>query len=571
MIKETLQYRYIKYLATGLTICVIISFYVILFIGAPNIAISLDDARMFQRHFGEYWVNSDGFLNKLYYFIRLEKWPHPKIIGRIATLISYYSVGSVNITLLTFLGNLGLLLTWLLTYLLLEVKQKIIYLLPITILLFTNYDQNFWTILSFSFGYRFLLVGATLYFLSSHKIYLSFIFSFLAVFSGGVGFLVFPIVALYYLIELYTERKFKKVYLVWFCWGIICLVLFYFFTLNSLEYYTKKSTEISTDVGLFSKLLSNASYSLSLIGLLTHEELFYILSDRQDMIIGGLCLLSLLGMLFFVTLKDKSSKIIFCLMVYMFGLILVAAIMRDDVKVIGENSEPRYLVYSIHFWIPFLLLACNTFYSQKWFKYVYGGFGVLLLFSFLMTYPDRLDRAKERRTGKTLAFYNGLVGDDISAPFICSQVKSKRDKCVQFAKDGLNEGFYKLPSQSMFTPCTFQLLGKDDIVNFNDNLILNDYKVHSFKNIYKLAGYFTLKSGRVMRRFKTEEVVVLAKGIDRFYLISGIPIQYRKGRLYLDEFVDLEQIGGKDIEFELVPFLLVNGKYHHSDISLKVI
>ncbi len=568
MIKGTTQYRYINYVTIGLTIFVMLSFYVILFIGAPNIAISLDDARMFQKHFGEYWINSDGLLNKLYYFIRLEKWPHPKIIGRIATLISYYTIGSVNITLLTFLGNLGLVFTWLLTYFLLEVKRKIVYLLPITILLFTSYGQNFWTILSFSFGYRFLLVGLTLYFLNSRKFYLSFLFSFLAVFSGGVGFLVFPIVALYFFIDLYTERKFKQIYLVWFCWAVICILLFYFLTLDSLEYYNNKSPKITADVGLFSRLLSNGSYSLSLVGLLSHEKLFYFLSDRQDIIIGALCFLCLLGTSFFVKLSDKKSKISFCLMVYMIGLILVAALMRDDVQVIGENSEPRYLVYSIHFWLPMLLLMCNTFHSQKWFKYVYGSFGALLLFSYLMTYTDRIERAKERRTSKTLAFYNGLVGDDISAPFICSQVKSKRDKCVQFARDGLDGEYYKLPPQSMFTPCTFQLLGEEDIVNFNDNLILNDYKVHSFKNIYKLAGYFTLKSGRVMRRFKTEEVVVLAKGVESSYLISGIPIQYRKGRLYLDEFVDLEEIGGKDKQFELVPFLLVQGKYHHSNLSL---
>ena len=504
-------------------------------------AVTLDDARMFQLHFNDLWVKANGILEHLYYFTRLEKWPHPKITGRVATLISYYSLGEINFVLLNFLGNLGILFTLLLFGKILDQRYKWFILLVLSILMFRVYDQNFWTILSFSFGYRLLFVGLSLYFLNTRKEWLSFVFSFFAVFSGGVGFVVFFVIGLYFLHELVIKRQWRAKYNVWALWTIMCLLLFYFGTLEGID-STPSSINKNVTVTIFERLTSFITFVFSMSGQITDIITVINIPLIYSQIVGFVGISLFIYSVYKLDFKQHKHKVAAGMLIYMFVLILIAAILRDDISVIGEASEPRYLVYSIQFWVSLLLSLSLTYLKSDIWGIILLVIFILLMLNYSMTIFDRIELRKQVKIKKSQAFYNGILGDDV-APFLCAVAKDKRSKCVEYALYAAETGTYSFPSY----------VGFKKLQLYKDTLFMGQDKSRSKVNIFyhdgilKLRG--SLQSKYVKDIIETGKIrMILSIGREQ-YLIEDVDLTYRKKAGVFEAFINFDS---KEFDVRLI-------------------
>jgi len=201
----------------------------------------LDNYITFLAQFDMYWLQQDTLLGKLKYFITVSNWPHPKIISRALSVLSYYTLGHVHFGVITLLSNIGLLVT---VYVIYQnyFKKNIIFIVPVAALLLQVIAINFWTVAIVAHGFVYLFV--LFFFISVVKqhYFASIVLLFVLIFRSGGGFLV--IIPLFIVLTILYFRKQLdlKFVITLAAVAAVFFLLFYLVTLNGS--FSNQRTEV---------------------------------------------------------------------------------------------------------------------------------------------------------------------------------------------------------------------------------------------------------------------------------------------------------------------------------------
>jgi len=525
----------------GVSLLFIFIFFYILYIGTPNVATTLDDSRMFHQHFVEYWLNEDSFLMKLYYLIRMEKYPHTLIMGRIGSLISYVFLGEINMVLITVLGNIGLLFIWFSAFKLIKNENCAIYIFPITIILFGLNAQCFWTILSYMYTYTFFLTLVTFYFIESKHQWLSFISAFLVLFDGGAGFLVFPLVLFYLSYLQFYQGNMKMRLAIWIVFSVGLLILFYLVTFALSEPTGFSNNETKADVfSLFDRLLSHLTYFIVTVG-----KIFY-----KYYLVGGIIMSSILVfVLLSVPLRhlqyNRTDRVLILSLIYISGVIAVACIVRDDISIIWEEGEKRYLYYSKVFSIPLLIIIINRIGKSNYFYYSVLLVNILLIGYFAINFQDTFSNIKTKKLKNDTAYLNALVGDHDTAPFLCRVRRDLRLKCLENSlltidNDVFDYSTFDIIIDNVFDVSNIEIM--DTIIKINGSP-----EVYNYNNIYKFKDYFSFNNS-----IKFDNIAILAIGKNQSIVIDNVKYKKRRKSYLMSTFAILP----KDFQLRRFDILL---------------
>lgn len=232
-----------------------------------------------------------------------------------------YKINFVNFSFINFVGNLSLVF---LSYFWLNYFKnnnfKSIYIIPVFLMLysFTNWENLFFAMASFSNLYVVLFSVLTLYFLSvdtpinskyNYSFYLSLLFLFLSMFSMGSG-VILPIIGVLILVISKRNTDLK----VWLLFSAIFYFLYFF-------QYTKPENH-PNPLDVFNVFDSFVAYFLIFIGSFSSfydvKNNYLHLSLGINMVLGILILVYIIYLFVYKRLyKDKflSSLILFVLMV----------------------------------------------------------------------------------------------------------------------------------------------------------------------------------------------------------------------------------------------------------------
>lgn len=406
-------------------ICLAIVLYYLycIIISAGNHTYHLDDTNFYLKQFQSFWLDKEGLLEKLPFFIEQGNWPHPKIIGRTFTLMSYGIFGEVNFSFIYIIGNLCTLLS-----LAFYLKLTKLHWLWCTFLVLASsvfYSISFWAVSIVGFGYLVSFIVGSLYFLYNKSYKWAWLFLFLGSFSSGIGLFLFPMAILYVLIDNRKDWKTLLFYLISF---ILVLVLFYYFPLDGKLFNKDGNEAQALDVGL---LISNLT---KFIG--------YIVPSSYQLVVGilGLVGFAVLSVINFTSSRVNRTLCFAGLFIIFIGLVSVYINQSRGVVYIPN----RYLIFSVNFWIILALMFSNTIIAKEKSEYFHLITALILFIAPFANNPFYIESTKRSVALKNhrLKKFNGLMATDVRQKTY-KKFKNQKNKKEKARIDYLKEYRFK--------------------------------------------------------------------------------------------------------------------------------
>ena len=282
---------------------------------------------------------------------------HRIVFGNLVSLISYFLLGKVDFISLSIFGALGLFASFLLIiYIGKKNNLTLIDLLPVPYLMFSlnQWELISWAMASISQYWQlfFSLLAITVISSSNrlNNLVLAFIFATIALYTGGGGLLVFPVIFLYLFV-----RKDNKSTFLWFI--LTCLVVFVYFIF--LHYSAPDSSNICRNLA-FSHLDIWFQYLLLFLGgyiVPVAGNSFFLAS-----LWGFLLLQAFIYFLIKKSYKDNSTAFLITSFSIITGMVI--AFNRFDLS-LGSALAPRYYCYTAIFSVMIYFWAINTFISHQ--------------------------------------------------------------------------------------------------------------------------------------------------------------------------------------------------------------
>jgi hypothetical protein len=262
---------------------------------------------------------------------------HRIVFTRVVVLLQYYISGHVNFSILAFLGNLAWYLTIFLVFLQFKkLNLPQFYFLPIPYLAFQIYHYSVsWSMMSLQNYYVLLFALCSFYFLTEkNNLFVSIVFSILATFTSGSGFLSIFIIIFY----LILEKKWKQLITMVI---LSCLVLIiYFYNYNKLGH---------TLIIRFKDLGIMALYFFSFLGS--------FIKFKWAAIIIGIAIV--ISYIYFVYKKYYITYKLF-LLVFSFVILTAFLLLIARYSLGFEQAlSSRYTIYSLIFLIIMYLFILN--------------------------------------------------------------------------------------------------------------------------------------------------------------------------------------------------------------------
>lgn len=375
-----------------------------------------DDFIVFHKQFEDFWLQADSFLDKFNYLVMKSHWPHPKIIGRLATLVGYYTVGYIHLGYIMIFSNIAMICTCITIYLL-YFKDKILFILPILLILLQVHHINFWTVAIIAHGTVYIVLLLFFYCLIRQKYLPALFLLFILFFRSGGGFLVMiPLAIIMFLLYQHDKITLKTIGLFSGA-SILFFILFYSFTLSGVLENNRTSSLLKDEVSVnfISKIGSIAAYCLQVLGGFFSSRYVPIEHNNYLNFTFGI-----IGIILIIAFLYKSKSLstrlypVFGAAIYFLLLCMLAGLINDKPDQFFETTIIRYKFYSIFFWVSIYTALVQIFYKKKVFYYSYA---LLLLFCFSGFYKNANSQyIKNLGFLKTRALFNNISGDLYSKP-----------------------------------------------------------------------------------------------------------------------------------------------------------
>jgi len=290
----------------------------------PNIPF-LDDYDVIL-HFILKYQNADSFWTSLSLFFEQHN-EHRIAFGKLITLLVYHIWGQLDLRLLTFLGNLGLIGCLLVLYKMISIEQrdKFLYFVPISLLLFQfQYVETIlWAMAALSNIFVLFFALLSLHMLNTEgrlNFLVAFLLAVLASFTQGMGIFTFAAAAL-----LLVVKKNVRRFVVWLFLSGMVLGLYF------VNY--QKPPE-NPGITIFVAPLSTFKYFVTFLG-----------SSFPFPFFAGLFFIAFF---LFMTWKGyfKKNSAVYCGLVLIFLAAAAAALTRSNLGV-EQAISSRYRIVSV--------------------------------------------------------------------------------------------------------------------------------------------------------------------------------------------------------------------------------
>lgn len=358
-------------LILGVFMCALYVIPVVLFgFDAP---FRFDDFNSFVLQFENYFLDQETILSKLKYFVRVTLYPHPQIGVRICSLLSYLLLGKIDFYFLNILGSLFLPIFFLLLIFFERLRSLIEVAIVGSIILVPVAGTIFWKVSIVGSGFGLISVYLCLYFRSKEKLLASTFWAFIALFSGGTGFLSIFLSFCFFRMSEFKTRT--RIFLLHYGALFLFLLIFYFVNFSAVQSKTDAFVGLK-DQG---NLLLEISQKL-LIFLITSGQAFSshlpIAGTPYSILPGVIVFSGVLLALYIYRNNLRKVKLEIVFWIYSLLTILIASVLRFAVvewDEIWSSSIPRYEpISSIYLCASFLLVfrvvdssfKCQSKYSK---------------------------------------------------------------------------------------------------------------------------------------------------------------------------------------------------------------
>ena len=304
---------------------------------------------------------------------------HRIVFNRIIELIQLHCFGKVNFIYLSLFGMLGLIINLcLIIKLSISKGLKAIHLIPLPYLLLSlsQWELIDWAMASIAQYWQLFFSVTAIIFITSAKNYSIYIiglmFVILAIFTGGGGLMIFPVIILYYIL---TRAKFHKI-AIWI--GFTSIIFYIYFILLN---YAKTS-----DNGIN---LSIISQNLKLIILYLFCFLGGMFYGNCDILTNLALMSGLLLFIVFLFLTYKKTYLkqpeLYCIMLFIIFIAGGASVTRFHEGIMSASGS-RYTIYTGLFLVTIYITILLEFKNQQNIITKYGS--VIAIFIYLLWLPN---------------------------------------------------------------------------------------------------------------------------------------------------------------------------------------
>ncbi len=422
---------------------------------------------------------------------------HRIVFGNLVSLISYFSLGKVDFISLSIFGVLGLFFVFLLIiYIGKKNHFTLLELLPVPYLMFSlnQWELISWAMASISQYWQlfFSILSLTIISTSNQlrNLVLAFIFATIALYTGGGGLLVFPVIFIYLLI-----RKNVKNTFIWFT--LTCLVVFVYFIF--FHYGAPDSSNICRNL------------AFSHLDIWFQYLLLYLGGDILPIANNSLFLASLWGFLllqafiFFSLKKDyKNDSTFFLIALFIVITGMVIAFNRFDINLVSA-VVPRYYCYTAVFSLMIYFLAFKSFTLYQ--KFIRIVFICISIFVFVFSINSNLKLLAERYDNmKQILWY---PNDHIDKNCLSNHVYNHAYEIIKTSIN--NHSFKPINSVLVNLPLSLPLQ--------LTNLYIPGYLGHIDGVIVK-PNLIMIQGWAWIKGFKDKPSTVIIKVNDKFYPTS---------------------------------------------------
>lgn len=299
---------------------------------------------------------------------------HRIVFGNLVTLISYFILGRIDFVALSIFGILGLFASFLLIiYLGKKNNLTLLELLPVPYLMFSlnQWELISWAMASLSQYWQlfFSLLSLTIISTSNQlkNLFLAFVFATIALYTGGGGLFVFPVIFLY----LFIRKDYKNT-VIWFlstCLAVLVYFIFFHYVAPDFSNECRNLALSHLDIWFQYLLLFLGGYIVPVVG-----NSFFLAS------LWGFFLLE--AYLYFLIKKSYNVNNI-AFLISSFSLItgMLIAFNRFDINY-APTIIPRYYCYTAIFTVMIYFWAMNTFISNRKLICFIGTSLSILVFTF---------------------------------------------------------------------------------------------------------------------------------------------------------------------------------------------
>jgi len=331
---------------SSIVLSILVSIYIFTVLKYTSIMPIEDDYGAVLRFLNDY-LNIENTLDK-FKLLFSQHMEHRIVFNRLVELLQFKVFGEVNFIYLTLFGNLGWLL---IVYILWSYSKKnnfitLFSFMPIALMMlaFSHSSLMTWAMASIQQYWQLLFSILTIFFLTHNRTYIAYTFMIIAIFTGGGGLALIPIVGLYYLVH----RNWKQLIVTLLL--SISVVYFYFIVLD----FHKLSDSMSM-------LLVTFKHNYMLLFYYIFAFLGNFVEHTMEAIyVGGTFVL-----LFLIRAKTFFKQIPFIAwsILFIFSIALLTGLSRS---MFGPDQamSSRYSIYSVLL-ASFIYLAYLRVYTHS--------------------------------------------------------------------------------------------------------------------------------------------------------------------------------------------------------------
>lgn len=293
---------------------------------------------------------------------------HRIALTRLSSLVDYSIFGRVNFIHLIWFGALGWVLTiYALWHFSKTAKISFIQFSPIVILLTSSshFDTMTWAMASIQQYFQILFAVLSIGFMINRRVAISLISYLFAVFTGGGGLILGPLMSVYY----FSRREWRQL-----CINVLASIAIYTAYFALLPYHSPEPKNLAINLA---HLQTWFSYAMGFIGSVGSAPQYGAL----PILITGFCA----TILFLLNAKSAQARspLFFWIGIYVMLLGLVTALNRSDLGLLS-SGDSRYSPYSLLFIACLYLGYINSVTSAKSKKFIFylGLFISITVFSY---------------------------------------------------------------------------------------------------------------------------------------------------------------------------------------------
>ena len=361
-----------------LTILLSVIFILITSCNALDFPAAADDFIIFVRQLHNKFLKASVSEEFVTYFFAPAFGIHTKLSSRLFGLVSYFIFNGINFKFLIIVGNCCYLY---MAYFMSDIAAKInkepflrvimlsIFLVPLTI----NYRPVFIT----GFPFHILFSFSCFLFLTRKKIYHSYFFFLLSVFSSGSGVFTGLISAIALVFYSFRDKKYIP--------HVLCYLILFFCSLKFLFSY--KTLATSSEINLTFKAI--CSYLVYVIVFIQQAITPYFIDYTSLPIVYLLFGIAIFGMLTYLLIcnfKNVTDSPFFYLSIYVLLAGFLAAIVRSH----GMKTFPNVPLRYEHFSVIFVVSMIGLLYRFIPYRKIKLGIGVLFFIFFLKRFHHNI-------------------------------------------------------------------------------------------------------------------------------------------------------------------------------------